>query len=184
MKDRINNLRATIDYHNRQYYELADPEISDAVFDKMFRKLTELENEYPEYYNPDSPTSRIGSDLANSFKTVSHLSPMLSVNSVQTSTQIEEFITGFDTIAQLKYDGVGVNLIYKDGKLFKALTRGDGFKVSIRPSTYCLIFFSPLPLLKISNDETEKNNGRSYHHDGEPADKRTERTGILCSREY
>jgi DNA ligase (NAD+) len=128
MKDRINNLRATIDHHNRQYYELADPEISDAIFDKMFQKLTELENEYPEYYNPDSPTSRVGSDLANSFKTVSHLSPMLSVNSVQTATQIEEFIAGFDTVAQLKYDGVGVNLIYKDGKLFKAVTRGDGYK--------------------------------------------------------
>jgi len=128
MKDRINNLRAIIDHHNHQYYALADPEISDAVFDKMFLKLTELENEYPEFYNPDSPISRVGSDLTNSFATISHLSPMLSVNSVQTLTQIEEFIIGFESISQLKYDGVGVNLIYKDGKLFKAVTRGDGYK--------------------------------------------------------
>src|SRR5665648_665837 len=133
MKDRINNLRETIDHHNHQYYALADPEISDAVFDRMFLKLKELENEYPEFYNPDSLTSRVGSDLANSFGTISHLSPMLSINSVQTLTQIEEFITGFDTVAQLKYDGVGVNLIYKDGKLFKAVTRGDG----------CLLYTSP-----------------------------------------
>ena len=128
MQNRIQQLRNTIDHHNDLYYKQANPEISDAQFDRLFQKLTELENEYPEYFNPNSPTSRVGSDLANSFNTISHLSPMLSVNSVQTTDKIEEFITGFDSVAQLKYDGVGINLIYKFGKLFKAVTRGDGFK--------------------------------------------------------
>src|SRR5665648_678667 len=128
MQSRIQQLRNAIDYHNDLYYKQTNPEISDAQFDRMFQKLVELETEYPEHFNPNSPTSRVGSDLNNSFSTISHLSPMLSVNSVQTADQIEEFITGFDTIAQLKYDGVGVNLIYKFGKLFNAVTRGDGYK--------------------------------------------------------
>jgi DNA ligase (NAD+) len=128
MQNRIQQLRNAVDYHNDLYYKQANPEISDAQFDRMFQKLVELETEYPEHFNPNSPTSRVGSDLNNSFNTINHLSPMLSVNSVQTLTQIEEFITGFESTSQLKYDGVGVNLIYKDGKLFKAVTRGDGYK--------------------------------------------------------
>jgi len=159
MKDRINNLRATIDHHNQQYYALADPEISDAVFDRMFQKLQELENDYPEFYNPDSPTSRVGSDLTNSFGTINHLSPMLSVNSVQTLSQIKEFITGFDTVAQLKYDGVGVNLIYKDGKLFKAVTRGDGYKgIDV---TANIRTFSKIPYT-VNTPETIEIRGEVY----------------------
>lgn len=128
MKQRLDNLRTTIAHHNHQYHVLGAPEISDSVYDRMFRTLIDLEREYPEYYDPNSPTSRIGSDLRNDFNTVDHLSPMLSVDAVQTLREIEQFSAGFDTICELKYDGAGVNLIYKDGVLFKAITRGDGFK--------------------------------------------------------
>jgi len=159
MLSRIQQLRNTIDYHNDLYYKQANPEISDAQFDRMFQKLVELETEYPEHFNPNSPTSRVGSDLNNSFNTISHLSPMLSVNSVQTANQIEEFITGFDTIAQLKYDGVGVNLIYKFGKLFNAVTRGDGYKgidVTANIRTFAKIPYT------INSHETIEIRGEVY----------------------
>src|SRR5665648_248146 len=159
MQSRIQQLRNTIDYHNDLYYKQANPEVSDAQFDRMFQKLVELETEYPEHFNPNSPTSRVGSDLNNSFNTISHLSPMLSVNSVQTADQIEEFIMGFDTIAQLKYDGVGVNLIYKFGKLFNAVTRGDGYKgidVTANIRTFAKIPYT------INSHETIEIRGEVY----------------------
>ena len=94
----------------------------------MFQKLIELEAQYPEFYVANSPSSRIGSDLCNSFNMASHITPMHSINAVQTVTEIEKFIAKGEIIVQLKYDGVGVNLIYKNGKLHRAITRGDGGK--------------------------------------------------------
>jgi DNA ligase (NAD+) len=128
MKERLDQLRSTIDHHNYQYYVMGDPEIPDSVYDQMFQTLLDLERQYPEFYDPNSPTSRVGSDLRNNFNTYPHLSPMLSIQAVQKLDEIEAFTTGFDTVCELKYDGVGINLIYKGGKLFKALTRGDGFR--------------------------------------------------------
>ena len=128
MKETIKSLRETIAHHDHLYYVQGEPEIPDAVYDRMFIKLQGLEREHPEFFDPNSPTCRVGSDLVNSFNTENHLTPMLSISSVQTTEEIEAFTTGFDTICQLKYDGVGVNLIYKDGKLYKAITRGDGYK--------------------------------------------------------
>ena len=128
MKDRIQKLRETIDHHNHQYYVLGSPEIPDAVFDRMFQKLIELEAQYPEFYVANSPSSRLGSDLYNSFNIASHITPMLSINAVQTVTEIAKFLAKGETIVQLKYDGVGVNLVYKNGKLHLAITRGDGGK--------------------------------------------------------
>ena len=128
MKERLDQLRATIDHHNHLYYVMGQPEIPDSRYDLMFRTLLDLEAQYPEFYDPNSPSSRVGSDLRNDFPTITHLSPMLSINAVETVAEIEEFIKAGDAICQLKYDGVGVNLIYKKGKLYRAVTRGDGFK--------------------------------------------------------
>ena len=128
MKERLDQLRATIDHHNHMYYVMGQPEIPDSRYDQMFRTLVDLEAQYPEFYDPNSPTARVGSDLRNEFPTFNHITPMLSVNAVETAPEIEAFIQKGETICQLKYDGVGINLIYKNGKLFRALTRGDGFK--------------------------------------------------------
>jgi DNA ligase (NAD+) len=128
MKAEIENLRQTISHHNYKYYVLGEREVPDAVYDRMFRKLQELEGKYPEYYDANSPTCRVGSDLLNSFPTVNHLSPMLSVNAVQSQAEVFGFISSADSICELKLDGVGISLVYKDGKLVRAVTRGDGYK--------------------------------------------------------
>jgi len=128
MKERLDQLRATINHHNEMYFLNGTPEIPNSVYDKMFQTLQQLETDYPEFYDPNSPTARVGSDLRNNFPTVPHLSPMLSVNALETIPEVEAFIARADTICQLKYDGCGINLIYKNGKLHKALTRGDGYK--------------------------------------------------------
>lgn len=128
MKAEIENLRATIAHHNHAYYVLGDPEIPNSVYDRMFKKLQDLEKEHPEFFDANSPTCRVGSDLVNHFQSYEHLSPMLSINPVQSTDEIEAFSMLDQTVCELKYDGAGVNLIYKNGTLQKALTRGDGYK--------------------------------------------------------
>jgi DNA ligase (NAD+) len=125
-KTRLSTLAAIIDHHNHQYYVLADPEITDAEYDRMLNKLVELEEQLPEFADPNSPTKRVGSPMKNKFDAVVHLTPMRSVNAASHHEQIETFITDQQCIAQLKYDGAGVNLIYRDGNLHKAISRGDG----------------------------------------------------------
>jgi DNA ligase (NAD+) len=129
MKDRIDQLRFEIARHDHLYYVMGRPEIPDNRYDVMFRTLVDLENQYPEFYDANSPTARVGSDLRNDFPTVQHLTPMLSVNAIETVPELEAFLNNHvSTVCQLKYDGCGISLIYKYGQLFKALTRGDGFK--------------------------------------------------------
>jgi hypothetical protein len=126
-KQRIINLSGLIEYHNHQYYVLGDPEITDTQYDHMFRKLVELEEQYPEYADPNSPTKRVGSDIKNKFAAIDHLTPMRSINAAN-SQAVTDFISSNNCCAQLKYDGAGVSLIYRDGNLYKAISRGDGNK--------------------------------------------------------
>jgi DNA ligase (NAD+) len=132
----IADLRAAIDLHNYRYYVLDAPTISDAEYDRLFRRLVELEAAHPELFDPSSPTQRVGAPPADKFETVRHTLPMLSLNNAMSEGEFREFdertrrILKTDTpveyVAEPKLDGLGVELVYIKGDLAVASTRGDG----------------------------------------------------------
>ncbi len=135
-KKRIEQLRNALSEHNHSYYVLSKPSISDFEFDIMMNDLIHLEKMYPEFAKEDSPSLRVGSDLATEFKQVVHRFPMLSLG----NTYNKEELTDFDTrvkkiigndieyVCELKYDGTAISLSYENGILKRAVTRGDGTK--------------------------------------------------------
>lgn len=132
--DTILALRAEIDKHNHAYYVCSAPTISDQEFDKLMRQLEDLEQANPEYITPDSPTQRVGSDRNNAFAQVSHRYPMLSLSNTYSYTEVEEWYERIcrelseevEVVAELKYDGLSISLLYEGGTLVRAVTRGDG----------------------------------------------------------
>ncbi len=136
IKQKIEQLRRDIDKYNYQYYVLAKPEISDFDFDQKLKELEKLEAGHPEYHDPASPTQRVGSDLSANFVQVEHAYPMLSLSNTYSEEEIREFYNrtaralneDFEVVCELKYDGSSISLIYEDGRLARALTRGDGVK--------------------------------------------------------
>ena len=133
IRQRIEELRRQLDYHNHKYYVENAPEISDFDFDAMMRELQELEREHPEYADPASPTLRVGSDLGAEFRTVRHRYPMLSLGNTYSLNELHEFLGRIereagatDYVCELKFDGTAISLTYEHGRLVQALTRGDG----------------------------------------------------------
>jgi len=134
---RIKELRELINHHNRRYYQLDDPEISDPQYDLLMKELVEIEEQFPDIDRTDSPTQRVGAAPLDRFKTVSHLSPMLSLSNAFTEEEISEFderVKRFlhtqeelHYVAEPKIDGVAVNLVYEKGLFVVGATRGDGF---------------------------------------------------------
>ncbi|WP_303206818.1 NAD-dependent DNA ligase LigA [Bacteroides oleiciplenus] len=135
-KENIDQLRAELHRHNYNYYVLNAPEISDKEFDDMMRELQDLEREHPEYQDDSSPTMRVGSDLNKNFTQVAHKYPMLSLGNTYSEGEVSDFYDriqkalneDFEICAELKYDGTSISLTYEDGKLIRAVTRGDGEK--------------------------------------------------------
>jgi DNA ligase (NAD+) len=148
-ESRIRELRTSLDHHNRLYYNQALPEISDAEYDKLFRELEELEKKHPEFHDPNSPTLRVGGDPIEGFQQVRHAVPMLSIDDVfelsaeameksGASRPEQELIEFYQRLQknlkrenialtiEPKIDGAAVSLLYRDGKLAYAATRGDG----------------------------------------------------------
>jgi DNA ligase (NAD+) len=134
-KEQIEELRTAIHRYNHEYYVLNNPSISDFEFDALLRRLQDLEQEHPEYDDPNSPTRRVGSDLNNEFQQVKHRYPMLSLANTYNKQEVTEFyervkagLQGepFDICCEMKYDGLSISLIYQNGKLVQAVTRGDG----------------------------------------------------------
>lgn len=135
-KKRIEQLRFDIERHNYNYYVLNKPEISDFEYDMLMSDLTALENKFPEFQSPTSPTQKVGSDITTEFKQVTHKYPMLSLGNTYNAEELRDFdnrikkIIGdnFEYVCELKYDGTSISLTYSDGKLQRAVTRGDGEK--------------------------------------------------------
>lgn len=134
-KKEIEKLRHQIERHNYKYYVEAKPEISDFEFDKLMRRLIELENNFPEFRSPDSPTQRVGGEPLKAFRTVEHKIPMLSLDNTYTFEELEDFdkrvkkFLAKDPISyfvEQKIDGVSISLIYEKGRLKLGATRGDG----------------------------------------------------------
>ena len=123
-----------MDEHNYRYYVLSAPTISDKEFDDQMRRLQELEAAHPEYADPASPTQRVGSDISKEFKQVAHRYPMLSLGNTYSAEDVRDFyertarLLGepFEIVAELKFDGTSISLIYEEGVLVRAVTRGDG----------------------------------------------------------
>jgi DNA ligase (NAD+) len=133
---RIAHLREELEKHNHNYYVLNNPEIDDYTFDQMLAELIELETEYPEFFDASSPTQRVGSDLNQEFKQITHKYQMLSLSNTYSEEEVQEFdqrvrkLTdeSFEYVCELKFDGVSISLTYENGLLTKAVTRGDGEK--------------------------------------------------------
>jgi DNA ligase (NAD+) len=131
---KINRLREELEQHNYNYYVLSAPVISDKVFDDKMRELLTLEKQYPEYADSLSPTQRVGSDLSKEFEQIAHQYPMLSLGNTYSEGEIRDFYErtarmlneNFEIVAELKYDGSSISLIYENGRLLRAVTRGDG----------------------------------------------------------
>ncbi|QDT26429.1 DNA ligase [Gimesia panareensis] len=131
----IEQLRQQLEHHNRLYYIKAKPEISDREFDKMMKRLEQLEEEHPEFDSPDSPTKKVGGAPIEGFQTVAHRVPMLSIDNIFELDGLKDFETrickllGEDQVeltAEYKIDGVAVSLVYENGHLVQGVTRGDG----------------------------------------------------------
>lgn len=134
IKHQIDTLREELNKHNYDYYVLSAPTISDFEFDKKLKELTDLETQYPEFFDPNSPSQRVGSDINKSFKQVPHKYPMLSLGNTYTEAEITDFYNrvkkglndDFEIVCELKYDGTSISLTYINGQLTQAVTRGDG----------------------------------------------------------
>lgn len=134
-KARILQLRDELHQHNYRYYVENNPVISDQEFDFLMHELQDLEAKHPELFDPNSPTQRVGSDLNNEFETVVHSRPMLSLGNTYNREEVADFwqrvsdgLMGapFQVCCELKFDGLSISLHYEDGRLVRAVTRGDG----------------------------------------------------------
>jgi len=136
IKEQIESLRRELEQHNYNYYVLSAPVISDMEFDNKLKQLQELEEAHSEFFDPNSPTQRVGSDIAAGFKQVSHVYPMLSLGNTYSEGEVQDFYDrvrralneDFELVCELKYDGTSISLTYEDGVLVRAVTRGDGDK--------------------------------------------------------
>ena len=134
IQQKITQLSKELEEHNYRYYILSHPVVSDYQFDMMLKELQDLEEKYPEFASPNSPTKRVGGDITKEFNTVKHRYPMLSLSNSYSKEELIDFenriskLTNekIEYVCELKYDGVAISLNYKNGELVQALTRGDG----------------------------------------------------------
>lgn len=136
-RQRILELRTELHEHNHRYYVENNPQISDYEFDQKMRELQELEARYPDMYDANSPTQRVGSDLNNEFVQVEHKYPMLSLSNTYSEEEVADFYNSvrkglngedFEICCELKYDGLSISLTYENGVLVRGVTRGDGVR--------------------------------------------------------
>lgn len=133
---RIASLIAELNAYNYQYYVLANPAISDYDFDTKLKELENLEIQFPQFLDPDSPTQKVGGDITQRFNTVHHRWPMLSLNNTYNEQELRDFDQrvrkaigdNFEYVCELKFDGLSISITYENGFLKQAVTRGDGLK--------------------------------------------------------
>lgn len=137
VKERIDHLRDEIHQHNRKYYIDNAPVISDKEFDRLLKELETLESEHPEYYDPLSPTQRVGSDLTTGFVHVFHERPMMSLSNTYSIQDVDDWFhrmkkafgtAEVEVVGEMKFDGTSISITYRDGMLAQAVTRGDGLQ--------------------------------------------------------
>ena len=155
IKQRIEALREELNRHNHNYYVLNSPQISDKDFDMLMKELELLERNFPQYDDPLSPTHRVGSDLTKGFTQVAHIHPMLSLGNTYSITEVDDFMRrtrqqlmgeDFSIVGEMKFDGTSISLIYENGRLVRAVTRGDGEKGDVVTDNVKTIRSIPLQL--------------------------------------
>lgn len=133
-KKTIDDLRLELNRYNHEYYVLAQPSISDYDYDLKLKLLEKLENDFPEFFDINSPSQRVGSDINQNFKQEKHRFPMLSLSNTYSESELRDFdnrikkiiLEDYEYVCELKYDGTSISLSYENGKLVRAITRGDG----------------------------------------------------------
>ncbi|MCM8771516.1 MAG: NAD-dependent DNA ligase LigA [Candidatus Omnitrophica bacterium] len=184
-KERIEELVKLLNYYNYMYYVENNPVISDYEYDQLYKELVELEEKYPEYRLPDSPTQKVGGAVLEGFRTVEHKIPMLSMDNTYSREELIEFdqrikrmadVKEVEYVVELKYDGVAVSLHYENGNFILGVTRGDGIKGD--DITENLKTIKTLPL-KIDYKETLEVRGEVYMRkdDFEKLNKEREKRG-------
>lgn len=152
---RIQELRQQLNEHNHNYYVLNQPTISDQEFDSLMRELQDLEQSYPQYADPLSPTQRVGSDINKAFKQVVHRRPMMSLANSYNIGEVQDFLRraqdglggeSCEIVGEMKYDGTSISLHYEHGRLVQAVTRGDGVQGDDVTSNVLTIKSIPLEL--------------------------------------
>ncbi|MGV3510067.1 MAG: NAD-dependent DNA ligase LigA [Sphingobacteriaceae bacterium] len=136
VKERMDALVKELNQHNYNYYVLAQPTISDYEFDIKLKELEEFEKQHPEFQDENSPTQKVGGDITKKFETVRHKWPMLSLGNTYNEQDLRDFDerirkaigNDFEYVCELKFDGLSINLTYENGRLLRAVTRGDGSK--------------------------------------------------------
>ena len=166
IKAKITELVDALNYHNYRYYVLDDPEISDAEYDRLMRELLSLETEHPDLVSPDSPTQRVGGQRSEAFEPVTHAQPMLSLDNSLNEEEIVEFDKrikralgnshDIEYVCEPKLDGLAVELVYENGRLTTASTRGDGMIGENVSQNMRTIKSVPLKLLPINGDFPER----------------------------
>ncbi|MBC7564808.1 NAD-dependent DNA ligase LigA, partial [Candidatus Saccharibacteria bacterium] len=133
---RVNELRDILSKYSYEYHVLDIPSVTDAIYDSLFAELKKIETEHPELITIDSPTQRVGNELLGGFKKVTHSTRMLSLNDVFDQREVEAWVVRMDKLlpasqheffADIKMDGLACALVYQDGVLIQAVTRGDSF---------------------------------------------------------
>jgi DNA ligase (NAD+) len=161
---RIGQLRAEIIEHDRRYHAEAAPVISDQEYDRLFRELKDLETEYPQFQDPNSPTLRVGATPIEGFKQLTHRTPMLSLDNTYSEEEVAEFFRrlerltgkqGIETVIEPKVDGVAISLFYRNGLLEYAATRGNGVVGDDVTQNIRTIRALPLRLKKPHPEEVE-----------------------------
>jgi len=197
IKSRIFELREIINNHNHHYYDLDKNLISDFEYDKLLDELIKLEFKYPEFYDENSPSNRVGGGLSDKFNSESHVFQMYSLDNTYSSEELESWYMrvvkilntdNFEFCCELKYDGASVNLLYEEGKLSRALTRGDGTQgdnitnniktirsVPIKLNNFVLNKFEIRGEIIIKNDSFDQLN-RKREKLGEPLFKNPRNT--------
>jgi len=137
IKEKIELLRKNLSEHNYKYYVLAQPSISDYEFDKLLEDLQVLEKDYPQFEDPDSPSKKVGGEVNKNFETFTHEYPMLSLGNTHNQEELQEFDkriikqlghNDYQYVCELKFDGLSISIHYENGKMLRAVTRGDGSK--------------------------------------------------------
>src|SRR6266403_1536243 len=129
VRKQVEHLRETLRHHERLYYVLDQPQITDAEYDALMRKLSDLENAHPDLLTPDSPTQRVGGKPRDGFVKVRHSTQMLSLDNALNEEELRDFLNrigNVDYVTELKLDGLSMAAHYRNGQFVQAITRGDG----------------------------------------------------------
>ena len=153
-QNRLINLREKLNRYNFNYFVLSKPEISDFEYDMLMNELIDLEKKFPELFDENSPSQRVGIDSSHEFQQAGHIYPMLSLGNTYSEEELKEFDNrihkiidkDLEYVCELKFDGISVSLTYRNGKLIQALTRGDGSKGDIVTANVKTIRSIPLIL--------------------------------------